>query len=127
MWKDSQMKKDLFKEKIIIPLLSLKPRYINEQDFLALIFHTESRIISTYFVKEKFTLPGLFLVNDAFPTTAGDTFRQLKRREYLMARVDDTLPNVVHVDIKGRVFLLNKKEWKSIQKYLQLREGNEPI
>jgi hypothetical protein len=122
------MKKDLIQEKIIDPLLRQKPKNVEVRDYLDSIFNVHTRIISTYFVKRKFTIPGYYMVNDTIPIfKAGQEFRSAKRLDTISVRVDDREPNIIHLEHKGHVFMLNRFEWNWVKRCTRKRDNNEDI
>ncbi len=120
--------KDTLREKIIKPLLRLKPLEVDMSDFLAIIFSTHSRIISSYYVKTDFRMPGLYLENGCIPVQGvGNKHRKIRRLDSILVRVDDKDPNVINTEYKGHVFQLTGLEWASLKKHLIKRKGCEEI
>lgn len=120
--------KDEFKTKIIEPLLNLAPRTVDPDDFLSIIFNTNTRVISSYYVRHGFKMPGLYMEYDIYPTQGDyEAYRSASRNDYLTVRIDDTKPNIVNVELHGHVFYLIKDEWKQIRKHLILSKGHEEI
>jgi hypothetical protein len=124
------MKKDLFKQKFIIPLLELRPPKVDEETFLKILFSTDSRIISAYYVNGAVEIPGVFLENGTIPHPAKlrlSPKRMTKRGTVLWVRVDDRETNKIHVEHKGYVFLLDRTQWNRLKRKLVKMTGSEEI
>jgi hypothetical protein len=122
------MKRDLLKEKILQPILNLRPRSVTPEDFLEAIFNVHTRIISAYYVRQGFDIPGLYLENDTIPIQGIDTpYRRTKRGGHIIVRVDDREPEMVQVESKGHVFVMNRLEWNTIRPYLFVKKGCEEV
>lgn len=121
------MKYDL-REMIVNPIRRLKPTNVDMQDFLAAVFSTSSRVISSYHARKDVDLPGLYLENGCIPVQGvGHKWRKVLRHAHIMARVDDRQPDAIEVEHKGHVFRMTRAEWELVRMSLTKRKGCDEI
>lgn len=121
--------KDLLQERIVGPIKRQCPEHVPMQHYLQLIFNTNTRIISRYHASNGAVMvPGLYCVNGCIPRRGiGDEYRLVRSQRGILVRHDETLPNVYHVDNRGHIFLLTRKQWKEFKKLVKVSPWSEEL
>jgi len=96
--------------------------------FLSFVFNLHQRIISVYFANYQ-RIPGIYLENGCIPTNkvVPAAWRTTKKYDRLFVRVDDSRPNIIHIEHQGRVFQVTKSEWANYRPKILLMSGEEEI
>lgn len=121
--------KDDLERLIIKPIIKARPKGVPPNEYLETVFNLNTRIVSIYYSLGK-PVPGHYLTNGIYrqeDIPMDSPLRKTKVFERLIARVDDTMPGLVQIDLRGHVFELTRKEWDAYRPKLKKMMGQEDL
>jgi hypothetical protein len=118
--------KDRLRAILIDPIISNKPEYINERDYLEYTMCINTRPIATYrVVYGPVEMPGIYLENGVHPNPKAQVQRTLKNKDKVVVRRDEVLMRI-DAEANGRVFRLSQNEFERLRRALQpIRNNHE--